>query len=95
MVISDSPVLGGYFIFMITVTSEFFFKKKLKKEVHNYRTVGYPVFERKKKKKEKKKEGENLRTGHFRPTSVVGWVFDFVDNHEYFRIFSESHRVVT
>jgi hypothetical protein len=49
----------------------------------------------KKKKKEKKKEGGNLRTGHFRPTSVVGRVFYFVDNHEYFRIFSESHRVVT
>jgi hypothetical protein len=43
----------------------------------------------KKKKKRKEKKGENLRTG------VVGRVFDFVDNHEYFRIFPESHRVVT
>jgi hypothetical protein len=43
----------------------------------------------KKKKKRKEKKGENLRTG------VVGRVFYFVDNHEYFRIFPESHRVVT
>jgi hypothetical protein len=49
----------------------------------------------KRKKEKKKKKGENLRTGHFRLTSVVGWVFGFVDNHEYFRIFPESHRVVT
>jgi hypothetical protein len=51
---------------------------------------------KRKKEKKRKKEGENLRTGHFRLTSVVGWVFEFVDNHdEYFRIFPESHRVVT
>jgi len=45
---------------------------------------------KRKKEKKRKKEGKNLRTG------VVGRVFDFVDNHdEYFRIFPESHRVVT
>jgi len=79
----------------MTVTSDFFFSNNIIIIIIRwFRITEQSVIlflkgKSKKEKKRKEKKGENLRTG------VVGRVFDFADNHEYFRIFPESHRVVT